>query len=211
LLQFSQLFLLFIFTLFTLDNKLPLFFWHFEHFAFMRKKWRTPDGGRCYPLYQRGPCGAGYQLRFSRARQAPVCEPALCEDGSVFIPDDGDCHPLEEPGGPCKDDLHVLTLDAGSLEPVCRLDESRVKRLFDVIPPGVITDAPLSSELVAPQDCRLDARGRCVRSFGGGKLRSNGSSETQARGYLSWLESFRSRPLDGGGRAAVSERRNKNS
>jgi hypothetical protein len=148
------------------------------------------DGGRCYPLYRQGPCEAGYQLRFSRSRQAPVCQPALCADGSVLTPSDGACHPLDQPGGPCTDEFHILTLDPASLEPVCRLDESRVKRVYDVIPAGLNFTAPLSSEIVTTQDCRLDARGRCVRSFGG--LRTRGTGAGAARGYVSWLKSFRS-------------------
>jgi len=149
------------------------------------------EGGRCYPLYQQGPCEAGYQLRYSPSRQAPLCQPALCADGSVLTPTDGACHPLEQPGGPCTDDLHVLTLDPESLEPVCRLDEKQVKRVYDVIPVGAITSAPLSADLVTSQDCRLDRRGRCVRVFGGGgALRGTGAGA--ARNYVSWLKSFRS-------------------
>jgi hypothetical protein len=148
------------------------------------------NNGRCYPLYQQGPCQPGFQLHYSRSRNEPVCQPALCADGSVLWPADGVCYPLEQAGGPCPDDLHRLVLDPASLEPVCQLDESRVKRVFDIIPTGVVTDAPLSPELIT-KDCQLDARGRCVR----GPRRRGGAGT--ARGYVNWLKSYRSWPTDG--------------
>jgi hypothetical protein len=154
--------------------------------------WRTTgepeETGRCYPLFHQGPCEAGYQLTYSRSRLEPVCRPALCEDGSVFMANDGACYPLDQPGGPCPE-LHVLSLDINSLEPVCRLDESQVKRVYGDIPPGVITDAPLNAELVI-QDCRQDRKGRCIRPFGGGQPLPTGGAGS-ARGYVSWLKSFR--------------------
>ena len=152
-----------------------------------------PDGeeeeeARCYPLFHQGPCQPGFQLRYSRARAAePVCQPGLCEDGSVLWPEDGACHPLGQHGSPCTDDLYVLNLDPDSLEPVCQLDKSRVKRVFDVIPTGVVTDAPLGPELVT-KDCTLDARGRCLKT----RSRPRGGGAGGARNYVSWLKSFRS-------------------
>ena len=155
--------------------------------------WRPEEEsaeGRCYPLYQQGPCAAGYQLRYSPASQEAVCQPALCQDGSVLMAEDGACHRLDQPGSPCADDLHVLSLDPTTLEPSCQLIESRVKRvLLDIpIPTGVVTDAPLPADVVT-QDCRLDASGRCVKS----RVRPRGGGGAgAARGYVSWLKSFRS-------------------
>jgi hypothetical protein len=187
-----------------------------------------PGDGRCYPLHARGPCQPGYQLNVasataeakrpldlfvapstsSAAAVAPAvtasCQPALCEDGSVLWPEDGACYPLGEPGGPCPD-LHILTLDAGSLRPTCRLNKSKVRRVYDVIPGGFINDAPIGPELRVMSNCRLDARGRCVRgvampTIGGGERvsrKGGGGSfligRPASRGYVDWLKSFRSK------------------
>ena len=174
-----------------------------------------PGDGRCYPLHVRGPCQPGYQLAVASSAAADAkrpldllpavtasCQPALCEDGSVLWPEDGACYPLGQPAGPCPD-LHILTLDAGSLRPACRLNKSKVRRVYDVIPGGFINDAPIAPELRLSANCRLDARGRCVRgsllTAGGERVSRKGGGGSlmigrpAARGYLDWLKTFRSR------------------
>jgi hypothetical protein len=169
--------------------------------------------GRCYPLHARGPCQDGYQLNVAApgavgrhakllSDQQPTttatCQPALCEDGSVLWPDDATCYPLGQPGGPCPD-LHILTLDPISLQPICQLNKSKVRRVYDIIPGGFIRDAPIAAEMRLTTNCRLDARKRCVRGGDGGVRRSSGGfvpsmlvGRSASRGYVDWLKSFRS-------------------
>jgi hypothetical protein len=171
--------------------------------------------GHCYPLHARGPCQPGYQLSVpppgslskllsdnntpAPATEAASCQPALCSDGSVLWPEDGACYPLGEPGGPCPD-LHILTVDSTSLRPVCRLNKSKVRRVYDVIPGGFIRDAPILAEMkVTAANCWLDARGRCVRGGerafrrGGGVSSALIGQPSARTSYVDWLKTFRSR------------------
>ena len=100
-----------------------------------------PADGICYPVYSRGPCEQGFQLRFGLASEEPVCLPKLCQEGQVLyevheyqkcsflmlfsIPlKDGECYQLGS-RGPCSE-LHILSLSPDTLSPICNLNTSKV-------------------------------------------------------------------------------------
>jgi hypothetical protein len=153
-----------------------------------------PYDGKCYPLYTQGPCDPGYQLSMSPSRLEPSCRPAVCGDERSVMWEDGSCYPLGE-RGPCRD-IEVLSIDEEHLTPYCKLEESKIKRVYDMLPGGFIKDGPISINLKA-KNCQLNYLGKCKNAFISSRQISRKSRnklyvrQRASRSYLGWLRSFR--------------------
>jgi len=153
-----------------------------------------PSDGRCYPMYSQGPCEQGFIFAISEEDFEPACIPMLCKEGMVMF--EGSCHYLGYQGA-CKE-LEILTLDSATLEPQCKLNTSKVKRVYDVIPStkGFITDGRLLNTFKV-QDCKRDSSGKCRRRFYVKKSLSRSRNNNlyvkkrKPRSYLNWLKNFR--------------------
>jgi len=154
-----------------------------------------PQDGRCYPVYSRGPCEAGFILTISDSSLEPSCQPSLCPEGKVMF--EGSCHYLGYQGA-CQE-LEILTLDSDTLEPRCILNTSKVKRVYDIIPnnKGFITDGPISN-VFKVRDCKMDSYGKCRKKFFVKKTSLSRErnvklyvKQRSPRKYLNWLKSFR--------------------
>ena len=56
------------------------------------------EGGKCYPLHEKGPCRDNETLHWSPRQERPICVPRVCPEGLVLSALDGRCHVIHTQG-----------------------------------------------------------------------------------------------------------------